>query len=213
MSAVEPCTKPAFGTAASSSVHNRTSSCREMDAAQLCSDAIEPETPRLNVPEEVRQQQERGSSSAQQRSTPLADRTIDIFLDRTDFPISSPHHLAEVGAGKVATVYSALLAFLRGGAFPAAVLSIPDFDPAMSVSGDADSDTGAFLRPGSTAVMFYLATFETIKAEARWLGLHAAERACDRNIKNLYGLATAGGGGGSVRKVQGEKARGREGWI
>lgn len=210
MSTLEALANSASGPVGSSSAPNCAPSCREMDSAQLYSNPIKPETPRLK---DVGLRQ-RLSSPARSPTT-LAERTIDIFLDRTDFPISSPHHLAEVGAGEITTVYSALLAFLRGGAFPA-VLSIPEFDPTMSVSGDSKSSAGLCLRPGSTAVMSYLATFKTLKDEARWLGLQAAERACNRYIQHLYRLASSGGDGGSAihRNVrQGEKALGREGWI
>jgi hypothetical protein len=211
---VEARTKPAFECAASSKEHNHASSCREMVSAQLDPDAIKADTPRLKA-KGARLQQRQSSST--RVSTPSAERTIDIFLDRTDFPISSPYHPAESGAVEVATVYSALLAFLRGGAFPA-VLSIPEFEATTPAPASSDSGTRTFLRPGSAAAMSYLSTFKTIKDEARWLGLHAAERACDRYIKHLSRLASAGSGGGSsinrdMRKMQTEKAQGREGWI
>lgn len=108
MSTLEALANSASGPVGSSSAPNCAPSCREMDSAQLYSNPIKPETPRLK---DVGLRQ-RLSSPARSPTT-LAERTIDIFLDRTDFPISSPHHLAEVGAGEITTVYSALLASRR----------------------------------------------------------------------------------------------------
>ncbi|GAA5867561.1 hypothetical protein JCM3774_003878 [Rhodotorula dairenensis] len=155
-----------------------------------------------------------------------SDRTIEIFIDRTDFSLpllETGNHAALPHSPGTPTVYAALLAFLRTGMFPP-FLSIPQLDASTfsphTSATEADSKVGlvAVLRQNPAVVLTYLGAFETIKDEARWLGLRAAERACDDYIRRLRRIGF--GEQGSTRDRDAAIARiaqrrfvRREGWI
>lgn len=141
---------------------------------------------------------ERPSTSPRSRSS-ASERTIDIFLDRPDLPLPVPNVADRTTlphARDAPTVYAALLAFLRTGTFPP-LLSIPQFEtnaPTSDSSAAFASEelaVAVILREHPALVLAYLGTFQTIKTEARWLGLRTAERACDDRLSCLRRLASA----------------------
>ncbi|GAA5977168.1 hypothetical protein JCM10908_004882 [Rhodotorula pacifica] len=160
------------------------------------------------------------------RPIPLAARTIEIFLDRTDFPLPVSHSTSSDCASpqhEPVKAYSALMAFLREGTFPPPI-ALPGLEEAALPSEPAVEvlSTSAaiihLLRQNPSAVLSYLGAFEAIRNEARWLGLSAAERACEAHLGTLRRLIGTCENAKEATIAMGtanrdKKVDGRAGWI
>ncbi|BGP49953.1 hypothetical protein JCM10450v2_005858 [Rhodotorula kratochvilovae] len=155
----------------------------------------------------------------------LEDATVVLFLDRTDAPLLSLSSLSDGHAPTSVTpgltLYGAILAFLRTGALPSALL-LPRHSspPAKSTSPDVDPLYISLFALSPAPLFALLSALRTLSDEAAWLGLAALERACADELARLGGVvrwladAKEGAGARKARKegVKGA-AREKEGWI
>lgn len=162
------------------------------------------------------------SSSARRsedRPASMEDRTVRIFLDRSDLPMpslarSSGDSKDHPDRSPTVTTYAALVSFLRDSAFPA-LLVPPTMDSPPPSHGPSPTNASASVfATDPLLACTYLGTFATLKSEAQWLGLRAAEEQCDSILEHtrraLRAGQTVGSSGGQVlKKVQAE----RTGWI
>lgn len=201
-------------------------------------DAFEvPEVPQLKV--EVAEQESRGRTPSLSRSMStvedeesslypstlppapitLEDRTLHLFLDRSDAPLSSLHSLPSTlddqstSSSSGLTTYSAVFTFLRTGSLPSSLTLPPHLDPLYL----------SLLHLSSGAPLFsLLAGLRTLEDEARWLGIKGLEAACRIEMERIREVAVLLTGERVERRKERKREKSREevmkgreqaGWI
>ncbi|BGP18161.1 hypothetical protein JCM10213_009004 [Rhodosporidiobolus nylandii] len=162
----------------------------------------------------------------------FSDRTLAIYLNRTDVPLASSFSLPfsplpDGTAPSALTLYAAILVFLRSATLPPS-LSLPrppSFVPVDPSTPDVDPSTLDLLRLSPAPLFALQAGLRTLKREARWLGMSALEEVCEREMKRAQGVvrwlteaATAENGARAWRDRERSReevinARVEAGWI
>lgn len=160
------------------------------------------------------------SGASPLRKASAEERTVSIFLDRTDLPLSPPHiSIPEAPVRGSISTYAAVLAFARDAAFPASVY--PPFGPKADRTGlhkdhrdDLTPPDLSRLAKEDPRVLFtYLGNFATLRAECAWLGLRTAEREALAQIELLERIAGSVISQRSGRRAPSSTKPVRDGWI